>query len=60
MAGLVEELPEELQAHDEEPDYDEDELAPLEDDEPGDQIVLDESTAEFIDQLIKRCILFVE
>jgi hypothetical protein len=59
VTSLYEPLPDELQGGDE-PDYDEDDLALLEEDEPGDQIVLDESQAEFIDTLVKRCLLFIE
>ena len=55
----IEELPEELQAHDEEDfDYDEDEDQPFDPDPAEDE--LDEGTKDFIDKLVKRCILFIE
>jgi hypothetical protein len=59
VTDLHERLPDELQPVDEDP-FDEDEFAPEEDEGVGDQIVLDESQAAFIDNLIKRCILFIE
>ena len=58
VTRLYEELPPELQASDE-IELDEDEDQPF-DPDPIEETVLDEGTAQFVDKLVKRCILFIE
>lgn len=57
MTTLYEELPPELQGNPE--PYDEDDASPV-DTDPGEVIELDPETKEFLDSLVKRCILFIE
>jgi hypothetical protein len=59
VTTLYEELPAELQAQAEELDFEEDEDQPF-DPDPIEEDELDPSTKEFVDRLIKRCILFIE